>query len=372
MHGLIPLTCASSRIHQTCMSPHHTSKTLVKVGSSWFSLACCRATAWRDSYMLQLCSSRGVERSPPLLLLSAANHNVLPISFATALVLTNFSFNSFNLLVQQKVFQFLFSGFFSDEWLCLVQNWMSAWCGAKEDEGQMKWLGSRGEMAEELGNTGNSFFSSSVLYISLGHNVSLLPSIITRGAGKAKARKQRSREASSTRELGIRSGALHTPGCAVIMLFYDLFELVAGFWKLQLLHKKSTIDIIGCFPIWIPLPSLKYLHGYNRYRWVGFFLCTRNVTGKFQCVNEIFKNKRRGVCSGKNNRYFHWHRGNVKAVGQCGGLRRFPGGTCWNSQKPEFSLCAELSWVFKSVMSKQGIDQNIACIWRNGSYRKRD
>ena len=65
--------------------------------------------------MLQLRSSRGVERSPPLLLLSAANHRVLPISFATALVLTNFSFNSFNLLIQQKVLQFLFSGFFCDE-----------------------------------------------------------------------------------------------------------------------------------------------------------------------------------------------------------------------------------------------------------------
>lgn len=52
----------------------------------------------------------------------------------------------------------------------------------------------------------------------------------------------------------------------------------------------------------------------------------------------------------------------MKAVGQCGGLRRFLSGTCWNSQKLESSLCTELSWVFKSVMSKQGIDQNIACI----------
>lgn len=45
----------------------------------------------------------------------------------------------------------------------------------------------------------------------------------------------------------------------------------------------------------------------------------------------------------------------MKAVGQCDGLRRFASGTCWNSQKLEFSLCAELSWGFKSVMSKQNI-----------------
>ena len=215
--------------------------------------------------MLQLSSSRGVERSPPLLLLSAANHTVLPISFATALALTNFSFNLFNLLIQQKVLQFLFSGFFSDEWLYLVQNWTSTWCGAKEDEGQMKWLESRGETVEELATLGAP--SSVAAYFTSAWVITchFPPSTITRGAGKAEARKQRCREASSSRELGISSGTLHPPDYAVIVLFYGLCELVAGFWKLQLLQKKSAIDLTGCFPIWIPLPSLKYLHENNRY-----------------------------------------------------------------------------------------------------------
>jgi len=41
-----------------------------------------------------------------------------------------------------------------------------------------------------VGNTGSSFFSSSVLQMSLGHEVPLLPSTITGGAGIAEARKQ--------------------------------------------------------------------------------------------------------------------------------------------------------------------------------------
>lgn len=52
----------------------------------------------------------------------------------------------------------------------------------------------------------------------------------------------------------------------------------------------------------------------------------------------------------------------MKAVGLCGGLKRFSGDTSWNLQKFEWSLCAKLSWVFASAISKQGNDQNIACI----------
>lgn len=59
----------------------------------------------------------------------------------------------------------------------------------------------------KVGNSGSYFFSSGILQISWGHNVPLLPSTIAGVAGKAEAGKQRCREASSSGETGISSGA---------------------------------------------------------------------------------------------------------------------------------------------------------------------